>query len=391
MNEFFINYLGANIVCAIIFGIFLGHDLLGVDRQEKQIKFDHALIAFILYFISDSLWAGVVSGVIPQSRVSVVLTNFSNYIFMAFVTYAWLRYVMAVEQAPHRERKINKFAIIFPFLVSTIALIIVYFVAPQVLIDENLEVLPAFNIFLLIVPCINIAAVILYTVRKAKKEGNPAEKRKHLYIGLFPLLVVGGGLIQVTLLPQSPIFCFCCTILMIMIYIQSIETQISIDSLTNLNNRTQFMRYVSQSSNLHMEGKTTYAVMIDVNSFKLINDTYGHAEGDRALIIIAEALKTTIAKSNLPAFICRFGGDEFVLIIYANNAKYIEKTIDDIRKNINSSCKNDSKQYSLSISAGYDELQDGQDTFQKCLQRADKKLYLDKKHCKIENLAMTDK
>lgn len=391
MNEFFINYLGANIVCAIIFGIFLGHDLLGVDRQEKQIKFDHALIAFILYFISDSLWAGVVSGVIPQSRVSVVLTNFSNYIFMAFVTYAWLRYVMAVEQAPHRERKINKFAIIFPFLVSTIALIIVYFVAPQVLIDENLEVLPAFNIFLLIVPYINIAAVILYTVRKAKKEGNPAEKRKHLYIGLFPLLVVGGGLVQVIFLPESPIFCFCCTILMIMIYIQSIETQISIDPLTNLNNRTQFMRYVSQSSNLHMEGKTTYAVMIDVNSFKLINDTYGHAEGDRALIIIAEALKTTIAKSNLPAFICRFGGDEFVLIIYADNAKYIEKTIDDIRKNINSSCKNDSKQYSLSISAGYDELQDGQDTFQKCLQRADKKLYLDKKYCKIENLAMTDK
>ena len=58
MSDYFIYYASTNIVGAIIFGIMLIHDCLGVDRQEKQIKYDHSLIAFMLYFISDAIWAG---------------------------------------------------------------------------------------------------------------------------------------------------------------------------------------------------------------------------------------------------------------------------------------------------------------------------------------------
>ena len=382
MNEFFANYLGANVVCAIIFGIFLGHDLLGMDRQEKQIKFDHALIAFILYFLSDSVWAGVASGVFPQTRVSVVLTHFSNYILMAMVTYMWLRYVMAVEQTPHRNRKINKFAVLFPFLVSTAAMILMYIFAPQTLINDDLEVLTAFNVFLIVVPCINIAAVIIYSVGKAKSEGNPVERKRHLYIGLFPLILVFGGLLQVIWLPHTPIFCLCGAILMIMIYIQSMETQISIDPLTKLNNRSQVMRYVTQSSNLFIEGKKTFVVMMDINDFKAINDTYGHAEGDSALTVIAESIKDAIGGQSIPAFIARYGGDEFVLIIYTDGDGDVEPLIEYIRGRIDESCRKEEKPYTLSVSAGYDELSRDQDTFAKCLQRADAKLYIDKEKTK---------
>ena len=383
MNDFFINYIGANISCAIIFGIFLGHDLIGLDRQEKQIKYDHALIAFILYFLSDSVWAGVMSGVFPQNRLTVVLTHLFNYILMTMITYMWLRYVMAVEEAPHRNRKINKFAILFPFIMSTLALFILYFAAPQTLIDENLEVMPTFNVFLVVVPCINIAAVILYTVKKAKSEVNPAERKKHIYIGFFPLLLVFGGLLQVIWFPRTPIFCLCGAMLMIMIYIQSMEAQISIDPLTKLNNRAQVMRYVTQSNNLFIEGKKTFVIMMDINDFKSINDTYGHTEGDHALTIIAESIKDAIGGQNVPAFIARYGGDEFVLIIYADGEKDIEPLIGYIRGIIDESCKKEEKPYKLSVSAGFDELLRGEDTFAKCLQRADKKLYLDKEYSKL--------
>ena len=381
MVDFFIYYIESNIICIVIFGIFLGHDLLGVDRQERQIKYDHALIAFMLYFVSDIFWAALVAGIVPMNELTSVISNFANYILMSGVTYTWLNYVMAVEKTPNRNRLLNKFAVLFPFIVSTLSLIIVYIVAPQVLLDEQFMVLPVYNVFLIAVPCINIAAVIIHTFKKAGSEGNPVERKKHIYIGLFPLIAVFTGFIQIIFLPDKPIFCFGCTILMLLIYIQSMETQISMDPLTKLNNRSQLMRYISQSSNLRIEGKKTYVVMADVNGFKAINDTYGHAEGDAALTIIAESIKE--ATADTAAFLGRYGGDEFVLIVYAADESELTALISEIKRIIDAECEKKERPYKLSISAGYDELQRGSDTFQKCILRADKKLYLDKEYSKL--------
>jgi len=56
-------------------------------------------------------------------------------------------------------------------------------------------------------------------------------------------------------------------------------------------------------------------MMIDVDRFKQINDTFGHAEGDRALMLVSESLKRTCGQIKVPIFIGRYGGDEFTLII----------------------------------------------------------------------------
>ena len=83
---FFAYYAESNIVCAIIFAIMLVHDLLTMNRQEQQIKYDKALVAFMLYFISDCFWAAVDSGILPKNTFSVAATNFANYVLMAAVT-----------------------------------------------------------------------------------------------------------------------------------------------------------------------------------------------------------------------------------------------------------------------------------------------------------------
>lgn len=378
MNEYFIYYTESNVVCLIIFLILLVHDLLNVDRQERQVKYDHALIAFMLYFVSDVVWAGVTAKIIPKNMISVSICSFSNYILMATITYMWLRYVMAVEQAPNRERPINKFAVSFPFLIATVALIITFIAAPGALFDENLNYRPLFNVFLITVPIINITAVLAYTMKKAIKEVDPIEKKRHLYIGLFPILTIVGGLAQVILLPTTPVFCFCCAILMLMVYIQFIETQISMDPLTKLNNRGQLLRYISQSSNLYMDNRRTYVMMVDINDFKLINDTYGHAEGDKALVILADALRNSVKNKEMPTFVSRYGGDEFTLIVHPTTVAEVEALIVLIRKNIEECCAAAESQYVISVGIGVEELIWGQDTIQKCMQRADKKLYIDK-------------
>lgn len=384
MSEFFIYYLESNVVCLIIFMILLVRDLLTGDRQEKQIKFDHALIAFMLYFISDVVWSAVIDGSIPRTMVSVAITNFVNYLLMAGVTYMWLRFAMAYEHVPHRERRINKFAVLFPFILTTIAIICVFVISPDVLIDKNLDITFTYGAFLIAVPIIYIIAILAYTLRKAMLEPNRENKKNHIYIGAFPLMVIGGGVLQVAFLPRTPVYCFACTILMLILYIQSMEKQISVDPLTGLNNRGQLVRYIATEMNQKKEKRRTFIVMIDANDFKSINDTYGHAEGDRALVMIADALKKVTKETAIPSFLGRYGGDEFVLILHPHSETELDVVLLNIREQIVLRCETEGAPYIISVGIGYDEFLGGQDTVQNCLQRADHKLYLDKQYSKLK-------
>lgn len=311
MSSYFIYYTEASIVCVIIFAIMLFRDIFSVDRQEKQIKYDGALVAFMLYFISDALWAAVIAGILPRNLFTTLTTNFANYVLMGGISYTWLRYVMAVEQVKRRDDRLNRFAIQFPFLIATIALIVTYLLRPRVLLDESLHPTLAYSAFQIAVPLIYITATIAYTMRRALREENPLERRNHLFVGLFPLMVVAGGLLQILVLPETPVFCFCCAILMLVFYISSLENRISTDPLTGLNNRGQLIHYTSQKANLHREGRRTFVVMFDINDFKAI-------------------------------------------------------------------CRAEATPYAIAIGAGIDELTGGDDTFARCMQRADRKLYLDK-------------
>ena len=378
MSSYFIYYTEASIVCVIIFGIMLVWDLFSIDKQEKQIKYDHALIAFMLYFVSDALWAAVIAGMLPRNRFIVVTTNFLNCILMAAITYRWLIYVMAVEQIPKRDKPLTRFVILIPFLLSTAALIFTFLFAPDLLLSSDLELQPLYSVFLVAVPIIYIVAILGYAMKRAIAAESLIERRDHLVVGLFPLLVVFGGLAQVIVMSETPIFCFSSTILMLIFYIGSMKTQISTDPLTGLNNRGQLANYIAQKSNIHHENRLTIVIMLDINDFKLINDTYGHAEGDRALILVSNALKEVVRNHSIPMFLARYGGDEFILVAHPTSESEIDAIICEIRERIEARCRMEGTPYTISIGAGYDKLAGETDTFQKCMQRADEKLYEDK-------------
>ena len=382
MIDYFIYYASSNIVGVLIFGVMLAHDRLSVDRQEKQLKYDQVLIAFMLYFLSDAIWSGVDAGVLPVNRFSVLATNFSNFLLSTFITYSWIRYVMAVEQIPNRNSLKVRHLLIMPVFVSAVSLVITFFINPEILIDNNMKTTGVFDIFFVSMPYVYLVAVIIYAMKKAVGESDPIEKKKHLAIGFFPLMVVVGGLAQILFMPTLPCFCFGCTVFMLIFFIKQLDDQVSTDPLTKLNNRGQLVRYVSQESNLRIEGRQTYIIMMDINYFKKINDTYGHAEGDKALVILSQALVQTVRNRNMPMFIGRYGGDEFIIIAHPLEEKEIEELKRCIRESVVEKCKKEKKEYILSVGIGYDRMLDENDTFQKCMQRADSKLYEDKEKCK---------
>lgn len=379
MTGFSVYYIEALVACMLMFGMLLLHNHYNIDRQEKQIKFDRVLIAFILYFVADCFWAAFTDGLIPKTRTIVLVNDFAVYVLMAAICYFWLEYVMAVEQRPHRNRPINRFAVIFPFLVATVVMIIHYLISPQSFLNDSLDAQPTYSVYLMTVPVIYLAAILFYTLTRAREEENPVEKRKHIFMGALPVLTIIGGVIQEAYFPHLPIYCFIDSLLILTFYIQSIGAQVSIDPLTKLNNRGQMMRYISQRSNLYQEERRTIVVMMDINRFKMINDTYGHAEGDKALMIIANLLKKVAGRFNMPSFLGRYGGDEFILIIHPENGADVDRLITEMRDMIRQEILKEDLSYVLSLSVGYDELKDSEDTIQDCMNRADQALYEDKR------------
>ena len=102
------------------------------------------------------------------------------------------------------------------------------------------------------------------------------------------------------------------------------------DPLTNLYNRRYFHELLERElAQSEREGKPLSLVMIDIDYFKKINDTYGHQAGDRVLVALAEIL-TSSTRSGDAAF--RFGGEEFVLILPGMDAEIGLGRAESLRK-----------------------------------------------------------
>jgi diguanylate cyclase (GGDEF)-like protein len=97
------------------------------------------------------------------------------------------------------------------------------------------------------------------------------------------------------------------------------------DPLTRLHNRRGFFALAdAQLQLVHRSRRNATLLYVDVDGLKVINDVYGHAEGDRALVRVARALRGTLRRSDLVA---RLGGDEFVALLFDTDAAAVAPTL----------------------------------------------------------------
>ena len=96
-------------------------------------------------------------------------------------------------------------------------------------------------------------------------------------------------------------------------YQQHLEYQSQVDSLTGLFNRRAFENKIGEEFERSKRYHSPLSLLIlDIDNFKLINDTYGHHGGDAALVKISETFREKTRQSDFPA---RYGGEEFVLVL----------------------------------------------------------------------------
>jgi diguanylate cyclase (GGDEF)-like protein len=148
------------------------------------------------------------------------------------------------------------------------------------------------------------------------------------------------------------------------------------DLLTGLYNRNFFNESIIQDiRKAERRHEKLSIIIIDIDKFKFINDTYGHLHGDGVLRACADLLKKCVRKSD---FLCRYGGDEFIIVTPMQTCKENSLLFSRIDKGLEDwNTTYATFDYSLSMSIGCAVWEEGKDIID-VLNEADKKMYLNK-------------
>jgi diguanylate cyclase (GGDEF)-like protein len=132
--------------------------------------------------------------------------------------------------------------------------------------------------------------------------------------------------------------------------LQQVRQMAVLDELTGLNNRRGFVlvcQHLWQLANRN--GKRLALLFLDLDGLKQINDGYGHAQGDRALVDMADVLRHTFRKADV---LGRLGGDEFVVLLAEAGSEGAVRALERLRANVDAFNQEAARPYRLSVSVG---------------------------------------
>ena len=308
-----------------------------------------------------------------------------TFILLFYLMYALLAYVFTLyadyELYPDNKR-FKKRAIIYSFPAIAMAVMCVcsiwtgwYFVIDDTntYIRGNIFYIPTMISF-------GYIFYILCLLGKYKKE-NMLETRaqRDLYYRLFvfPLTPCLGAILQI--LMQGTAWIFPGTTLAILInYIAMQNGYMARDYLTGLYNRSQLEEFLNYELKNIKKGNYFFLILLDMDKFKQINDTYGHVVGDEALIQAAKLLRGNCKRKS--DYVARLGGDEFVIIGQCEDKEAVDMIIKRMHDVANEFNEKNKVPYKILFSAGY-VIYDGSThaTLDTLLSEADQRMYEVKK------------
>jgi diguanylate cyclase (GGDEF)-like protein len=147
------------------------------------------------------------------------------------------------------------------------------------------------------------------------------------------------------------------------------------DGMTGLYNRRFLEEVIDKIMSQANRNKETYSVlMLDVDFFKMVNDTYGHDVGDKVIVALAKVLKSSIRESDLAI---RYGGEEFVILLSNATDEGTMQVANKIHSGFAalSFDVGSSETLKKTISIGISKFPTDGDTIWKCIKYADTALY----------------
>lgn len=145
------------------------------------------------------------------------------------------------------------------------------------------------------------------------------------------------------------------------------------DQLTGLLNRYAFEQHIAETHSLRERLEVSFSLMLlDLDNFKWINDTYGHNYGDRILTLVSERLQKVCREHDL---LCRLGGDEFALALYCKEQGYSHIVAHRIFEALKEPFEVDTLSLKIECSIGIAEFNRDFDSLNDALKKADLAMY----------------
>lgn len=348
----------------------------GIETSPKRRFFVLSMYFAILTNIAEFFWDFGITGVIKYPDYVMHIINAVYFLSLECASYSWYVYSESVNGNRKLGRSKYKLLEHLPFVALIVLLIVNSFTGCLYTYGENFEEIPgplylaqhalAFGYVILAV-IINVIRFIKGTDYQRKMQSST------MFAYAIPPVVCA---ILQFIFPFLPLLSVCPLISFLLIYTTSLRSQVMLDPLTGINNRKAlFGELVRKTKNVRVNRKL-YFMFIDIDNFKHINDTYGHHCGDKALQLVANALKSLCADTN--SYCARFGGDEFALIVELNAGEDISFIYDTLERKITQNSEDFNLTFPIAVSVGHAEFIKDAKSAQSLMNFADKEMYKNK-------------
>ncbi|MBQ4310491.1 MAG: GGDEF domain-containing protein [Oscillospiraceae bacterium] len=285
---------------------------------------------FIVYLISDMIWALGQGDMIPFSRTLNKITSAAGLIAVSLLMLAWCIFV--IYRISQNNAKNIKLLIGMHYAATAIDIILIIsslFTGYLFYIDEDniYQLGDGFTLHLVLV-FIQLFGSGVYSFAQSFSNMQLKLKREYSLPLLFIIIPSVTAILE-GILPLSPIVPLGIFLAILLAFLEIQNSEIFSDALTGLNNRRSMEIFLQNMIHNASDNNPFRLYIIDVNDFKQVNDQFGHLAGDRALQLVADAIRNVSDRQH--GFCARYGGDEFVLI--SGNDKEIH---DDIQNEVNS-------------------------------------------------------
>lgn len=359
--------------------IFFKVTLSFLKKSEYYI-FRALIISFWFYLIMNILWTLQEFDVLHMSRGVFTTVCVFSYLGVMFIAFFFYAFTMDHFNFDLGKKSLATMLGLLPITAAFVLLMISLKNGMIFYIDENVH-LKMGSAYIALPVCAFMYFAVIARVsifRLIKTKGKYA--KKECIVLLFCVLFLTGWVLLDGIIDRGVTIIPIATYSVInFLFVHMLSSKIYTDALTDMNNRRKAEEYLLSQIESVSELSPLFIYIADVNGFKQINDTFGHIEGDYALVLVSDAIKNAVKRHN--GFAARYGGDEFIWAIRPEKDEEYDPEViaKEMQSALDEACKEKGKKYTLSLCVGYVRCVDRKKTVSDYLNEADKKLYARKK------------
>ncbi|MFA0815603.1 MAG: GGDEF domain-containing protein [Anaerofustis sp.] len=316
-------YLGVSIYSFLILLYILFHEIRHSEKEMMSFRLFLTVLITTMFLIAFDIFSRCDGFSKPYYPFLNHLGNFLLFFFNLLLPSFWFLYVH--NQVYQNDAKTKRYMVFFLLLnlLNAASVIVSQFAGWFYTIDsENIYHRGPF----FAIPAAITVLLILMAGAMVLSNRKQMEKKQFSSLIFFPVppllcIILQLQIYGIPLMLNGTAF----SLLIVFINIQ--YKGVSIDYLTGAYNRKAMDNYLKKKIAACRQNHSFSAILIDLDDFKDLNDTYGHDIGDEALIASVRLLRSCVREEG---FLARYGGDEFCVILNTDSPKNLEQIIKEI-------------------------------------------------------------